>query len=151
VPVVDPEISAHLDRQAIVDLTIRYCWCLDEGKGAGLEDVFLPDATAHLGSATLLEGIDAIKGRVFDALGQLDDSQHLVANHQVTLAGDTATSRCYFQAQHVRAAAEGWPNYLVAGRYEDDLVRTPAGWRIRYRKLTVMWTDGDRTVVTGGR
>ena len=35
---------------------------------------------------------------------------------------------------------------MVAGRYEDRLVRTDAGWRIAHRTLTVMWTDGNVAV-----
>jgi hypothetical protein len=36
---------------------------------------------------------------------------------------------------------------MIAGRYEDQLVRTPAGWRIHHRVLTVMWREGNLAVV----
>ena len=139
-------IAAHLDRQAVVDLTIAYTWALDRHEFELLRDVFLPDATARLGG-TEHDGIESIIGRISGALGPLDDSQHIISNHQVAIDGDTATSRCYLHAQHVRAAADGSPNFIVAGRYEDDLVRTPAGWRIKRRVLTTMWTEGNLAVV----
>ena len=91
----------------------------------------------------MLDGIEAIRGRIRTALQHLDDSQHLVGNHEIAVDGDAATHRCYLQAQHVREAAVGGPNYIVAGRYEDRLARTDAGWRITHRTLTVMWTDGN--------
>ena len=138
--------AAHLDRQAVVDLTVTYCWALDRHEFELLRGVFLPDATARLGD-TECDGIEAIIARISRALGPLDDSQHIISNHQVLLDGDRATSRCYLHAQHVRRDAEGGPNYIVAGRYEDDLERTTDGWRIRRRVLTTMWTDGNLGVV----
>src|SRR5215207_8567004 len=110
------------DRQALVDLTVAYSYALDDR-----DDVFLPDATAELGRH--LEGRDAIKDRIRDALVPLDSSQHLVATHQVRLDGDQATGRCYLQAQHVRAGADGGSLFLVGGRYDDRYVRTTEGWR----------------------
>lgn len=137
------------DRQQIIDLTIAYCWALDGHQWAELDQVFLPDATASLGGT--FAGLEAIKARVEDALGKLDSSQHMVANHQVTVDGDRATSRCYLHAQHVRKGATDGPNYIVAGRYEDQLVRTAEGWRIAQRNLITMWTDGNPGVVRGDR
>ncbi|CAN5399203.1 nuclear transport factor 2 family protein [soil metagenome] len=139
------------DRQAIVDLAVAYCWALDTRDWDALDRVFTADATAVLGSP-LLTGVEAIKQRVRQALRPLDTSQHMVNTHQVSVNGDTATSRCYFHAQHVRRAAGGdgaSPNFIVAGRYEDRLVRTIDGWRIAHRELVTMWTDGNERVVRG--
>ena len=69
--------------------------------------------------------------------------EHDGAVHQVRVDGDTATNRCYLQAQHVVGGA----NYIVGGRYEDRLVRTDDGWRIAHRALIVMWTEGDPSVL----
>ena len=140
------DLQTLLDERAIRNVAFRYCRALDTKDWALLDEVFLPDSTAELGVPTTLEGIEAIRARIRGALEHLDDSQHLVGNHEIDVDGDTATHRCYLQAQHVRAAATGGPNYIVAGRYEDRLVRTPDGWRIRHRTLTVMWTDGNVTV-----
>jgi SnoaL-like domain len=136
--------SVAADRQAIIDLTINYCWTLDGRDWQALREVFLPDATAMLGSECA--GIDAIIERVSTALHHLDASQHLISNHQVSVDGDTATCRCYLQAQHVRKSAENGPNFIVAGRYQDQLVRTDRGWRISRRVLTVDWTEGNPKV-----
>jgi hypothetical protein len=133
------------DRVAITDLTIAYCWALDGRQWDLLDGVFTADASAELGEA--VSGLPAIKARVSSALGMLDDSQHMVTNHDVHVEGDRATCRCYFQAQHVRKAAVAGPNFIIAGRYEDQLVRTSAGWRIHRRVLTVMWREGNLAVV----
>jgi 3-phenylpropionate/cinnamic acid dioxygenase small subunit len=134
------------DRHDIIDLTIAYCWALDTRQWEDLRNVFLPDAKAVLGGSDL-DGIDAIIARVQQALMPLDDSQHMVSTHQIHIDGDRATSRCYLQAQHVRHAAPGGPNFIVAGRYQDELVRTPHGWRIARRELIPMWREGNLAVV----
>ncbi len=141
------DINRLLDERNIVAVATAYTWALDQHRWDDLRDVFAPDATADLGAAARLVGIDAIVHRIRTALEPLDDSQHLVGNHQVVVDGDTATHRCYLHAQHIRRAATGGPNYIVAGRYEDDLARTPDGWRIVHRSLVVMWTDGNVAVV----
>ncbi len=143
-------LQTLLDERDIHALAFRYCRALDTKHWALLDEVFLPDATAELGSPDTLVGIEAIRDRIRTALEHLDDSQHLVGNHEIAVDGDTATHRCYLQAQHIRTAATGGPNYIVAGRYEDRLVRTDVGWRIAHRTLVVMWTDGNLNVARGG-
>lgn len=136
-----------VDRMAIVDLTVRYAWALDTRRWAELDHVFTPDATAHLTEP--LDSREAIKERVRRALEVLDASQHIVANHQIVIDGDRASCRCYLHAQHVRRTAEGSPNFVVAGHYEDQLARTVDGWRITRRDLVITWTDGNPAVVRG--
>ena len=137
-----PEKTAQMlaDRAAIVDLTHRYCWALDTHDWEDLDSVFTQDACGDLLADVV--GREAIKTRVRTALTPLHQTQHLVANHQIILNGDAATCRCYLQAQHVRVKDAGGDNFIIAGRYEDELLRTPDGWRISFRRLVVMWTQG---------
>ena len=135
------------DVEEIVATAVRYAFALDSKDWDALSAVFTADATAALGSE--LSGLDAIADRCKQALGRLDSSQHLVGTHQVSVAGDRATHRCYLHAQHVRRGAEGGPHYIVAGRYEDALLRTANGWRITRRELHVMWTEGNSAVISG--
>lgn len=141
---MDEELRRLVDRQQIVDVTLAYTYALDAKDWDALDDVFTVDATAYLTEE--LDGREAIKGRVRRALESLDLSQHMVANHDVRIDGDSAVCRCYLQAQHVREAAPGPPNFIVAGRYDDRFVRTSVGWRIARRELTIMWTEGNPSV-----
>jgi len=138
----------HLvDHAEITALAVAYCWTIDGHDWDGLDAIFTPDATADFATAGVHDGRDGIKQRIEAALGSLDASQHVVSNHQVWVDGDTAQHRCQMRAQHVRHDADGGPNYMVAGRYEDRLVRTPDGWRIAHRDLIISWTDGNIRVV----
>lgn len=49
----------------------------------------------------------------------------------------------------MKRSAHGGPNFIVAGRYEDQLVRKAAGWKIARRELVIMWTDGNPAVARG--
>jgi hypothetical protein len=140
------EPENFFDEQAIIALTIGYCWALDSRQFADLREVFLTDGVARYAGRDA-EGVDAIMARCSAALSPLDESQHMVANHQVHVDGDRATSRCYFQAQHTRRGLEGGENFIIAGRYEDECIRTPEGWRIKHRVLTTMWSEGNPKVV----
>lgn len=134
-----------LDTQEIVDLTIAYGWLLDHGPRERLHEVFTDDAVANYGGQES-HGLEAIIAKVESALGPLSVSQHIVTNQQVQLDGDRATARCYLHAQHTLRGTEGGDNFVMAGRYEDELVRTPKGWRISFRKLTIDWTEGNPAV-----
>lgn len=139
------ELQELLDKQEIIDLTIAYGWLLDHGPRERLHEVFTDDAVAnYMGEE--FRGLQTIIDKVESALGPLSVSQHIVSNQQVRLDGDRATARCYLHAQHTLRGTEGGDNFVMAGRYEDQLVRTPDGWRITHRRLTIDWTEGNPAV-----
>ena len=133
------------DHQAIVDVTLAYAWALDSGDWDALDEVFAEDATALLLNQHS-EGRTAIVLRIRTSLAPFDSTQHIVTNHQVSITGDSAFCRSYLQAQHVRKGASGGDTFIIAGRYEDDLVRSDAGWRIAHRTLIEMWRDGNHRI-----
>jgi hypothetical protein len=47
----------------------------------------------------------------------------------------------------VRRGVDGGDNFVIGGYYEDDLVRTAAGWRIRHRRLVMTWREGNPGVL----
>ena len=130
----------------IVSLTVKYCWALDERDWDSLSEVFSTDAYAKYG-VTEHKGIDSIIEKCQKALLPLDFSHHMVTNHVVELEGDEATCKCYFQAQHVRNSTPGGVNFIIAGKYEDELIRIDGEWKISNRVLTKIWTEGNEKVV----
>jgi hypothetical protein len=134
------------DRDDIIDLAIAYTWALDTKRLEDLRDIFTPDATADLRDVECA-GVDAIIERIGSAVLRLDRTQHFVGNHQVHVDGDEGTHRCQLQGQHVLEGTEGGDNYIVAGYYEDRVVRTPGGWRIAHRVMRQTWSEGNPAVV----
>ena len=131
--------SAVQDHHDIVQLTHDYCWALDTSDWETLRSVFTSDVVADLGAGGQ-NGIDEVIERVSTALSRFEVTQHLVGSHQIRIDGDTATCRCYLQAQHVRTSGD---KLMVGARYEDECVRTADGWRIAKRAIIPMWTEGE--------
>ena len=142
----EKQVNQLEEKQKIIDLTIAYTWIIDRGPRENLQEVFTEDAVFII-DTRYLNGIDEIRGKIERTLGGLSASQHIVSNHQVSIDGDTATSRCYLHAQHTLTGTEGGDNYVMAGRYIDKLVRVDSEWRIAERQLMLDWTEGNNRVL----
>jgi hypothetical protein len=142
----EKQIHQLEEKQKIVDLTIAYTWIIDHGPRERLREIFTENAVFIIDTRHL-NGIDEIRGKIERTLGGLSSSQHIVSNHQVSIDGDTATSRCYLHAQHTLTGTEGGDNYVMAGRYIDKLVRVDSEWRIAERQLMLDWTEGNNRVL----
>jgi hypothetical protein len=144
-------VRALQDRLDVGDLMVRYGRALDSHDWALLRTCFLPDAVADYGALEgRNEGIEEIIAACHRALVGLDSSQHLIANVQVEVDGDTASTTCYLHAQHYLVSASGVNTFVVGGTYRDEVVRTPDGWRIAHRVLETTWTDGNASVFAEG-
>ena len=88
--------------------------------------------------------IDAWAG----VLGRLDATQHLVANHLVTVDGDSATCTAAFQATHLLATPHGGPIWTLGGHYRFQLARTMDGWRITGVQMVADWATGNQHIMT---
>jgi 3-phenylpropionate/cinnamic acid dioxygenase small subunit len=138
------DLQSIADRLEIEDLLSRYAWALDSKDFDGLDDVFTPDARLDYTSAGGEAGAyPEVKAWLAKVLPHFPAYQHLVTNHQITLDGDTATSRSEFYNPMVTAAGDGTRGiFFVGGEYHDRIVRTPVGWRIAERVERSVWTDG---------
>uniref|UniRef100_A0AAU2VMH2 Nuclear transport factor 2 family protein n=1 Tax=Streptomyces sp. NBC_00008 TaxID=2903610 RepID=A0AAU2VMH2_9ACTN len=128
----------------IIAVTTRYCWALDDRRFEDLEQVFAPACHADYGADHIMTSPQEIGGffsKVVDTRG-VDRSQHLVANHQVEVDGDTATSRCQYQSHYSTITATGSHVEDVGGMYIDGLSRTAEGWRIVSRVVRTHWRLG---------
>ncbi len=56
----------------------------------------------------------------------------------------------FVQAQHILHANEGRLNYIVAGYYNYDVARTSEGWKIKKYRITMIWDEGDPTIIEKG-
>lgn len=140
------DLRALLDKQEITELCYRYALSLDGRDWTGLGALFTPDANAFYLDMPPCYGYQAIEDTCREALTPMSATQHLISGVVVRFDGDQARSSCYLQAQHVKAGTPGDGTFIIAGRYDDELVRTAGGWRIRERRLTLIWTSGNPAV-----
>jgi hypothetical protein len=73
-------------------------------------------------------------------------TQHLTANHLVSVSGEKAECTVNFQAQHFLPNERGSGLWIVAGRYKFVLSRTSDGWKIRDCTIFPTWTDGNLNI-----
>ena len=139
-------LARLLDESEIQKVLFRYAQALDEKDWTLLATCFLESAIGDYEMIGRLEGYAAIEGICRKALDPMSHTQHLIGNVLINVDQDEALSSCYFQAQHVRPDFPGGSMNIIAGRYEDQLVRTDAGWKIRERKLSVLWTSGNAAI-----
>ena len=137
----DEMVAWLVDRAEISDLLHRFAQALDRRDWDAYEANFADD-----GELILPWG--GHKGRVGMAayvsrdLGRFAATHHISANHQVSVTGDTATSRSYLQAVHVLRPGDPASHFDVGGWYDNDYRRTAEGWRLTRVVITPVWESG---------
>ena len=135
------------DITEVVNLINLYPVAVDTQTWALFDRVFTVDASTDFGGGAVFVGLETIK-QVFDAIhAPFDATQHVTTNHQVVISGDRATCLSYVHGRFIRAVAEGGSMFESAGWYDDALVRTPQGWRIRARNCRTVWWGGNPAVL----
>jgi hypothetical protein len=143
-------LSSADDRFAIIAVLDRYAECLDTRDWQGLADVFSEDVEMDFG-VWRATNLDEVRTNIRSFLDGCGPSQHLLGNYRISLAGDSATSRCYCRVmhhgkgEHVGKTFESWIEYT------DELVRTPRGWRSRKRGAHPQLQEGDPTLLGPGQ
>jgi len=138
------ELSQVSDRIEIGDLLTRYTRAIDTGDWDRLDDVFVPQARIDYTATGGIEGaFPEVKAWLAQVLPMFTRRQHVIAQSEVTLQGDTATLVAYFVNPMVLAQSEG-PELLweFGGLYHHALVRTAAGWRSRELVEELVWKRG---------
>lgn len=128
------ELTAAPDDVLIRSLIGRAAHLGDEGAPDDYRTLYTDDATWTFGDATQ-SGVDAIvegtrQRRAEGVSGPGTNTRHLVVPLHVAVDGDAATAVSYFL---FFANTSSVPEVRMFGVYDDELVRTAQGWRIRRR------------------
>lgn len=129
------------DRFEIQDLVYRYADIIDQRCFDELQEVFSDDA--HI-------DYSAVGGPMGDkastiaflkkALPAFKCYQHLNANVQITVTGDTAVGRVMcFNPQELMLGKDKSQLFMLGLWYNDKYVRTAKGWRIQERVEVMSW------------
>jgi hypothetical protein len=106
-------------------LLSRYCHLVDTKAWADLDQIFTTDGSVTVvGVYPKAEGIDALR----DLYGRMNHPVAHTSSTLVVLDSDGDSAR--LTSKWVTVRAEG---LCGTGVYDDEVVRTPAGWRIRER------------------
>src|SRR5262245_32218679 len=119
-------VQELMDREKIREVVHRYCWTVDRGT---LEEVMhffddpcelrLVPGKPYIGRAAVQSWYEAYIENRMEVL------RHLIHNQIITVQGDTATSKSYFDAVgDLKGEA-----IMAAGFYEDSLLRVRGKWK----------------------
>ena len=145
------------DHLAIQQLVSKYAYAIDEctNKGYDYADLYTSDGTFRTSRNGKILNTFAGRERLAEAArGGMPDCKdvpwagivHLMANHVIEPSPGGATGKVYL----IAIGLDGVPGKVEAqGRYEDEYVRTPRGWRFKSR--THVLAAGQQEVSRGSR
>ena len=131
------QLSAD-DRLDVMELPGRYADALDRLQPDKLREVFTNDAVWELvGGSLRLVGLDAI----MEFMGRADvhPGAHLMTNVYIASvatdpSGGLVVHLCSRGVFPIGPSDRNNPSAVFYGRYDDDVVRSATGWRIRHRR-----------------
>jgi ketosteroid isomerase-like protein len=126
---LEERVTAIEDRDAIRELTARYCQLAVGGDAAGVVDLFTDDGCMESGD-TLERGRERLLELYRESFAAVLPIPS-VHNHVVDLDGDQATSFCSLELRMV----ENGEAVTAAGHYEDRFQRVDGVWKFAHRKL----------------
>ena len=132
------------DRIEIDDLLIRYAKAIDTQDYELLDTCFLPDADVdYVSSGGIAGKYPEVRIWLEKALSIFSVTLHSLSNSEIELDGDRARGRTLVtNPMCIRDDAGKQSIFTVYAYYEDELVRTPEGWRIAKRFERQALLDG---------
>jgi 3-phenylpropionate/cinnamic acid dioxygenase small subunit len=136
--VVGDEVRRALDDGAIRSLIARIAHLADSGEVEDYVDCFTVDACWDMpggprrGRSEIRSGSQ--ERRAAGDAGPGSATRHAVGTMAVDVDGDRARATSYFQF-FIRTRTT--PQLRLMGQYDDEFVRTPEGWRVARRRITV--------------
>jgi SnoaL-like domain len=143
------------ERAEIVALSVRYASGIDRRDWSLYRSCFTDVCAIDFSSWSARPAGERRADEWVDAVrrtnGSFDATQHLMANHVVTIEGDRAASVYEVQAQHwftpetlVALGHGGIVNWCtLGGHYTSEVVRAGGAWRISALRLDVRWQTGN--------
>lgn len=136
-----PDMPAWLaDYIAIRELSARYNCAVDDCRFAEFANCFTADGVFEIVGLARFAGRRDIEQNVSKfGFGTM----HLSTDPTIEISGDSAVQVCSVLVAN-RQQNRARFRFLTTGRYHDDLVRTPDGWRFARRRID---TDLDITIM----
>lgn len=121
------------DKQEITELTAKYNFAVDHQQPQAWRDTFTEDGELKVNGKSQAKGAEALQafsGRIANSDYR---GRHWVCNILIEGDGHTARLRMYVLSMPIK---DGAITMSVMGEYDDELVKTAAGWRFKTRNIT---------------
>jgi hypothetical protein len=128
---------APADEREITALLTRYATGIDTRDWPLFEACFAEDARTDYGNFGKWTSAAQISDFMQRAHAEVGHTLHRLSNFTIAAQGEGAAARCYVDALLMPLATGGQVHRGI-GYYDDELVRTERGWRIKRRRFTAV-------------
>jgi SnoaL-like protein len=138
-------MTALADRAELIELFGRYADIADRKEFTELPGlVFTDPVTLDFSSVADIPPMTTPLGDYVEILrasfAPFAATHHVITGHVIDLDGDRATIHAHVRAEHWVSGEAG--RWLVVGFYDNEAVRTAAGWRLSTVRLTATHQEG---------
>ncbi|HLG67683.1 MAG TPA: nuclear transport factor 2 family protein [Acidimicrobiales bacterium] len=118
------------DLDQIRDLMARYAHYYDTGRAEEWAGLFTEDGSITIGDAPPTAGRDALLAMAAAVVPR--SRHHFIVNEAIDVDGDRA------RGESSLLLSQGQPpTFVMAGRYDDELVKVAGQWLFRSRRVTL--------------
>ena len=148
---MDSQLQYLLDRTAISETIVRYFNSLDArdwpAMRATLADTTDLDFSQLFGDPRAVLDSDDFTAYAVTVLSGFRATQHISANHVITIDGDRARALAAMSAWHRADMDPGVVDtFMLRGRYDIGMVRVGDAWRMDKLHMTVWDEEGNKAV-----
>ena len=123
------------DKEAVAELIARYNYAIDHNDFRGWADCFAPEGIfdGMIGKYAAHGELERFTADVKKLTATTPNLRHYVTNIQTEVDGDKARSRCFLMM--TSTSKEGGTKIVIAGEYEDKLIKRNGRWLFLERKV----------------
>jgi SnoaL-like domain len=130
-------------------LVDAYALAMDRNDIDAFPRLFVPDGALVVRAPGREKPLGTFRGPGPDGVGLIARlmsdlyraTLHHITTHEAVIDGDRATGTTYCLAYHMVDGEVGGSLETLGVRYDEQLVRTPDGWRFEMRDATRLWSQ----------
>jgi 3-phenylpropionate/cinnamic acid dioxygenase small subunit len=127
-------------KQDIAEVLVGYATGIDRRDWDLFRSCFASDCLAEYEGIGTWESADALTDFMVSAHAGMGHTMHRLSNITIAVHGEGDVGRAVARSSvdAILMAADGQSGLNPIGFYDDELVRTPDGWRITHRTFTMV-------------
>jgi 3-phenylpropionate/cinnamic acid dioxygenase small subunit len=122
----------------IAEVLVAYATGIDRRDWQRFRSCFTADVIADYGDVGSWQGVDAITDFMTQVHAGMGHTLHRLSNIAIEVADDGATAFARSYVDNENLVPDGATGIHTTGFYDDELVKTVAGWKISQRRFTLV-------------
>lgn len=145
---LEDRLNALEDRLAIIDVLNRYAVSIDRRQWDAFASCFADELELDVirTKGTVRWALPDFLARLRRVFESYSATQHLSANHQISIDGDEAAAWSTLNATHYLKGMPDGEFQQQVGYYEHHFVRADGAWRIDRVRQVEHWQTGNQQI-----